>query len=199
MSLLPLTRINVVDSKDEQSENILIMGIDWNQIDDDKTSNVCYDLRLGEQYRDHRDNSAKQLEENGKISITSGTAMIVETLESISLPSTIFGSVYPKVSLSQKGLANLTSKVDPGYEGKLLITIFNLGKKTIELEYKKAFCSIVFQEVNPAASLYSKGGKNIEATVAQNKFRTTRDFINSHYGEIAIIISIIAIIVSAFK
>ena len=51
----------------------------------------------------------------------------------------MFGYIVPKVSLLQDGVSNTLSKVDPGYHAPLVVTVFNLGQKEIELHQGDPF------------------------------------------------------------
>jgi dCTP deaminase len=96
-------------------------------------SNVSYDLRVGGEYKDHREVGKKNLPTGSEISLLPGAAVIIETEEKVRLPRSMFGYIVPKVLLLQKGLSNTISKVDPGYDGHLLVTVFNLGKEIVPL------------------------------------------------------------------
>lgn len=68
---------------------VLIIGMATYQLAD-QSSNVSYnyDLRIGKEYKDHRDDGKHALPEDGEIVIPPGTAMIIETEEFLHLPRT---------------------------------------------------------------------------------------------------------------
>ena len=126
---------------------ILIRNIDRNQVDkakitEDKSSKVSYDLRVGNEYRDHRDLGKTDLPDGGMIHLPPGTAVIIETYEEVHFPRSRFGHIVPKVKLLMDGISNTSSKIDPGFDGKLLITVFNLGNKKITLKKHDKFCTL---------------------------------------------------------
>lgn len=125
-------------------EVIFINGFDRQQLLELNSSNASYDLRIGEEYRDHRDLGKTALSSNDKIVLQPGSAVIIETAESVQFPKSRFGQIVPKVSLLQNGLSNTSSKIDPGYNGKLLITVFNLGKKKIFLKKEISFAPSMY-------------------------------------------------------
>jgi dCTP deaminase len=145
MSIVPLTLGTTVATTREEydklggddGEAILIMEVDFAQIPGKnateketagvKSSNVTYDLRVGHEYRDHREKATHHVDTGKKIVLHPGAALIIQTLEWIRLPRGRFGIVSPKLGLLQRGVSNTFSKVDPGYDGPLLITVFNLG------------------------------------------------------------------------
>ncbi len=152
-----------------------------------RNSNVSYDLRIGSRYRDHRDDKGVDLLEGKKIEIAPGMAVIIQTEEWIHLPDGYFGQISPKVSLLQKGISNTHSKIDPGYNGRLLVTVFNLGKRKVFLERGEKFCSVFFSDVNSGALLYNKSGKEIASVHFKNRFRKTIDYFDVHAGSFSAI------------
>ena len=140
MSVIPFVvsgnQPTIVETREEfenggglEGNAIFVKNLDRTQIESTNSSNACYDLRVGSEYRDHRDSVKHDLLDNGFITLQPGAAVIIETTEEVQFPKTRFGHIVPKVGLLQKGLSNTSSKIDPGYEGKLLITVFNLGKR----------------------------------------------------------------------
>lgn len=172
MSVVPLltanhptlapTREDFVAAGGTDGNTLLILNMDTEQLLG-RSSNVSYDLRIGEEYKEHRDIQKHALLADRKLTIRPGEAVIIQTEEYVHLPRTLFALVVPKVGLLQKGLSNTMSKVDPGYEGHLLVTLFNLGRETVELKRRAAFCSLCVLRVDEGARLYEKPGKNIAA------------------------------------
>ncbi len=89
--------------------------------------------RIGSVYKDHRDGGRRDVADNGSITLLPGGAIIIETEEDLHVPQSMFGYIVPRVKWLQEGVSNTLSKVDPGYNGHLLVTLFNLGKKTATL------------------------------------------------------------------
>ena len=170
MSVVPLvtndgqtvaaTKEAFVNAGAENGTAILILSMDPKQLTG-KSSNVSYDLRIGEEYRDHRDPGKYHLPEKGQVTLHPGSALIIQTEEFVHLPRTLFALVVPKVGLLQLGLSNTMSKVDPGYHGHLLVTLFNLGQTTVTLDRGAPFCSLCVLQVAEGAILYGKLGKSI--------------------------------------
>jgi dCTP deaminase len=160
-------------------------------------SNVTYDLRVGDEYRDHRDAGKIYTGERG-IELFPNSAVIIQTLEHVHVPKCRFGYIVPKVSLLQQGVSNTSSKVDPGYEGPLLITVFNLGKTTVSLEYKQTFCTVVFHEVkDEGVRLYGKGAKRIIGNTRMGFLRRMLDAIERRSGLLALVVSLVVICIEA--
>lgn len=203
MSVIPLVRWGshptVVAEKDQfrpDRDSLFILNIDEHQLEGNK-SNVSYDLRVGRAYRDHRDpeNAVRTLPENddAEITLLPGGAVLVETLEQVWLPSSMFGYVVPKVSLLQDGVSNTLSKVDPGYSDHLVVTVFNLGKKEISLKRGQRFCALVIHDVGAGAIPYSGAGKRIEGGPATGAYPRFFDRIEARNGLIAIMLGLIGL------
>lgn len=174
MSVIPLTvegtYPTVVQNQehfDIEGRAVLITGLDIDQLNRSTESNVTYDLRVGRQYRDHREREIREIPDRGVITLPPGSAFVIQTEEAVHLPRTMYGIIAPKVSLLQLGLSTTFSKVDPGYPGPLLITLFNLGQTTVTLHRAEPFCGITFLTVEPGARLYQKGAKQLPATAAK--------------------------------
>ena len=162
----------------------LIVGIDGKQLSGTEgDSNASDDLRIGREYKNHRDQQKEELLAEGKITLLPGNAVIIETEETVCLPRSLFGYIVPKVSLLQKGISNTVSKVDPGYDGPLVVTLFNLGRKTVVLGRGDKFCSLVIHSVGDGALLYSKPAQRITGEVRRGQLRRVLDSITA-YGAI---------------
>jgi len=140
------------------NDAVLVRNLDSKQfITGYRASNCSYDLRIGRYYVDHRKEGQIDLsEDDPNIKLRPGGAVIIETEEYVEFPPSRFGQILPKVTLLKKGISNTTSKIDPGYKGNLLITVFNLGRQTVILKMGEPFCSMIVQDVNPPAIPYTK-------------------------------------------
>ena len=137
---------------------ILVINFDKTQFGEGET-NACYDVRVGARYRDHRKSDVFAVGE--AFTLAAGSAVIIETEEEFHFPQTRFGYVVPKVGLLQQGISNTMSKVDPGYRGRLLITIFNLGKKDIPIRRSQRICALVVHDVGEGIIPYDRPAKQL--------------------------------------
>jgi dCTP deaminase len=197
------TRRNVVHSDQAFQEaggleggTLLIKNLDPDQLSSiaaSQDSNTSYDLRVGQEYRDHRNSGKSELPEGGTIRLLPGAALIIETEESVHFPKSMFGHIVPKVSLLQKGVSNTCSKIDPGYSGHLLVTIFNLGKREVSLKRGERFCSVYVLEVQPGARPYSKDGKRISGVAKSQRLQGALDWLDAHTAMMVIIDSVVSL------
>ena len=167
---------------------ILVRGLEGQQLEAGQASNVSYDLRIGEQFRDHRSSAVKNIPEGGVIELRPGSAFVIQTEESIHLPIKMFGIIAPKVTLLERGLSSTFSKVDPGYDGHLLVTLFNLGKTTVFLNRGDRFCALTLFDVGPGARAYEKGPKQITAERAKQPRQKFLDWVETHKTAISLLV-----------
>jgi dCTP deaminase len=171
---------------------VLIRPLDAQQLAPESgNSNVSYDLRVGDQYRDHRERGAQRLSEGQKLRLLPGMAVIFETLEEVHLPLRMFGLVVPKVSLGQSGVTVTGSKVDPGYHGHLLITTFNLGKETITLKHGDVIGSLCLMRVEEGGRAYEKSAKHLSGAPSANFWRKLQYHLEAHTGAWMVVVSIL--------
>ena len=107
---------------------------------------------------------------------------MIETEEEVWLPHSMFGYIVPKVRLLQDGVSNTLSKVDPGYHAPLVVTVFNLGQKEVELHQGQSFCALVVHDVRPGVRPYTGPGKKIEGRATEGMFPGFLDRIESRPG-----------------
>ncbi len=144
---------------------LLIRNFDSTQLLPD-SPNLSYDLRVGSVYRDHRDGLRRELPENRSITLFPGGAVVIETEESLHMPAGLFGYIVPRVKWLQQGVSNTLSKVDSGYNGRLLVTLFNLGENTVPIDRMERFCSLVVHDVGEGVRLYEGNAKTIAGAEA---------------------------------
>jgi deoxycytidine triphosphate deaminase len=187
MSVVPLKLgESVVDTEDAfqaasgfEGNALLIFNLDKPQLSS-TSSNVSYDLRVGNEYRGHRDAEKTELTEGGELVLRPGNAVLIQSEEVVFLPRKLFGYVVPKVSLLQQGVTNTLSKIDPGYNGPLIVTLFNLGKVDLHLKRRDHFCSIVLHTVADGAALYNKPGKRITGNPREPWWPAVKNWIEAN-------------------
>jgi deoxycytidine triphosphate deaminase len=117
MSVVPLKLgESVVDSEDAfqaasgfEGNALLIFNVDKAQLSG-TSSNVSYDLRVGSEYKGHRDAEKTELTDDGVLVLHPGNAVLIQSEEVLFLPRKLFGYVVPKVTLLQKGVTILFRK-----------------------------------------------------------------------------------------
>lgn len=190
------------DAHGRQGNALLIRNFDNEQLKAD-APNLSYDLRVGAEYKDHRDGWKRDLLEgdqrNDHVDLLPGGAVIIETEEALHLPKGMFGYIVPRVEWLQKGISNTSAKVDAGYNGHLLVTLFNLGKKKQSLPRRERFCSLVVHGVgSDGVVLYDKDAKKISGVGHRRWWQKVRDGIETNRTtvELALIIATLAVVIA---
>jgi deoxycytidine triphosphate deaminase len=200
MAVIPLVLGQTVVTTEQAFENaggrqgraLLIRNFDVTQLRND-APNLSYDLRVGAEYKDHRDGWKRDTSDDEHITLIPGGALIIETEESVHLPGAMFGYLVPRVKWLQEGVSNTLSKVDAGYNGHLLVTLFNLGKKTAIVPRRERFCSLVIHSVGADANvfLYDKGAKRISGPPRSDSvWRRVRDIIEAHPATVMLVLAL---------
>ena len=103
MSVVPLTSggehptvVQTQTQVDLEGDAVLIQNLDVTQLAETNSSNASYDLRIGRQCRDHREENVRDIPESGVIKLRPGSALIIQTEESIHLPRRRNGTIARK-------------------------------------------------------------------------------------------------------
>lgn len=100
-----------------------------------------------------------ELEEGQYFELLPGEHVSVSSLETVKIPGDLMAVLYPRSSVSRRGLAvDLTGIVDAGYEGQLMIPIKNnTAHQVIRVYPGERFCQLVFQSlISPAEVITSR-------------------------------------------
>jgi dCTP deaminase len=80
---------------------------------------------------------------------------LVATAERIGLPADILGTIHLRSSLCREGLIGSFAVIDPGFRGKLTLSLFNSGESTVHIEKNEPFVQVVFHKTGkPSISPY---------------------------------------------
>lgn len=86
-----------------------------------------------------------ELEDKQFFDLLPNESVVASTLEEMAVPNDLMAVLYPRTTVTRKGLAvDHTGIVDAGYEGRLLIPITNKTAQVIRIYPGERFCSMVF-------------------------------------------------------
>jgi dCTP deaminase len=113
---------------------------------------ASYDLRLGHQYVKH--GTIETLtDEHPTLVVAPGDFLVLRTLEELNLPLNIIGHNGIMSPWAKRGLVSLFSpQIDPGFEGFLVVPIFNAGDSSISVNYKQKIFTVEFVKTTRDAS-----------------------------------------------
>lgn len=117
---------------------------------EERIKNGSYELSLGTQVfqTDSSPRTVKDLKENEKIEIKPGQFALLLTQEYLKIPEDKIAFISIKARIKFKGLINVSGfHVDPGFEGKLLFSVYNAGPSTIVLSQGTSYFPIWFSEL----------------------------------------------------
>jgi len=181
---------------------VLVREFDESQFGkDDKgreKPNASYDVRVGPKCRDHRRQNPRDVNDTNPINIPPRTAATIVAFEEVQFPVSVIGLIVPKESLLQKGLSNWPTKVDPGYNGPLHITVYNHGNKSVRLRYGDPFCALLLFNVNPAAYPRTQKGALLKGpNIGVSAERQVWTFVLGHWQWIVTTIIAVAALIKA--
>lgn len=127
-------------------------------------SGASYDLRLGKEVFVTPEKEPKQLRINQTLNIEPGQFAVLTTEEYLMMPDYLLGFITIRLTYKSKGLVNITGfHVDPGFEGKLVFSVFNAGPTTVTMRRCENVFSIFFAKIDPPTryklGLYQKQTK----------------------------------------
>ncbi|WP_301097955.1 dCTP deaminase [Otariodibacter sp.] len=136
----------------------------------DKINGATIDVRLGNSFRVFREHATPYIDLSGtreemtaqlesvmseEIIISEGEAFFLHpgelalatTLETVKLPANIVGWLDGRSSLARLGLmVHITAhRIDPGWEGKIVLEFFNAGKLPLALRPNMAIGALSFE------------------------------------------------------
>lgn len=143
----------------------------------DKINGATVDVRLGNSFRIFREHSTPYIDLSGpreevsaqlnkvmsdEIIISEGEAFFLHpgelalatTLESVTLPDNIVGWLDGRSSLARLGLmVHVTAhRIDPGWQGKIVLEFFNAGKLPLALRPNMAIGALSFEVLSGSAA-----------------------------------------------
>ena len=139
------------------SNTVITDGNGNNIYKEGRVEEAAYALSLGsEAYRtDNKDRKIEILDNKSRtVEINPGQFTLLMTDEYLRMPKDKLAFISIKAKQKLKGLINVSGfHVDPGFEGKLVFSVYNAGPSTITLETKKPYFLIWFADLNEEASV----------------------------------------------
>jgi len=136
------------DIKDELDKK---EGIVIDPFDDSCLTPVGYDLRVGEWAFSWKDKCGVEINQGRSIRIKPNDTMVIETHESVKLPKNIGATIHSRATKVCFGLSHISTTVDPGWSGKMLVSIHNHRDSAIRLRFKDSFCTVCFYRMQSSS------------------------------------------------
>jgi dCTP deaminase len=138
---------------------------------------ASYDMRIGSKLLISNNEAELDLSKKPSATLVPGVFALVTTLESVELPDTIAGHIGVKSYYTRKGLVMLTGlQIDPGFQGVLVIGLYNASPRSLTLEYAAPFCTVEFHKLaRPSQSPYKPGSEQKEGQIP----RADKDYLRT--------------------
>ncbi|MDP3724116.1 MAG: dCTP deaminase [bacterium] len=88
------------------------------------------------------------------LTLKPGDYVLVETLETLNTPTNLMPVWFARSTLQRNGLLLITTKIDPGYQGKLIAGLVNLGPVPVKIQMGARIANIVFHEIKGKTIAY---------------------------------------------
>ena len=109
---------------------------------------ASYDMRVGSKVLVSQNETEVDLASKGSVTLAPGVFALVTTHESIELPDDIAGHIGVKSYYTRKGMVMLTGlQIDPGFDGVLVVGLYNASPRGLTLEYLAPFCTVEFHKL----------------------------------------------------
>jgi len=132
------------DAQDEHGINELIKDKNFSK------SGASYELSLGEEVFVTPNKDPIKLRLGQTINIEPGHFAVLTTDEYLVMPDDLLGFITVRFSYKKKGLVNISGfHVDPGFEGKLLFSVYNAGPVTVSLRRGDKIFSLFLAIIDP--------------------------------------------------
>lgn len=82
-----------------------------------------------------------------------GETVLVFTKETVAVSKRIGGTFHSKVDRVSEGFSSISTTLDPGWIGPLLISITNMGKEKRKLKLGESFVTLIFDQLEGASDL----------------------------------------------
>lgn len=122
---------------------------------------ASYDLRLGDEvYITGQDYPETLSEKRPFVSIPRGQFALLMTKEYVTVPKDYLALISIRFGKKAQGLINVSGfHVDPGFEGKILFSVFNAGPTDVVLRYGEPTFMIFFYKLEKAVLKPYEGEK----------------------------------------
>lgn len=118
---------------------------------------ASYDFRIGKEGLSATGQAKIDIEERGLLLLGPGDFGVITSLETIEMPNNYTARIGIRSYYARQGLFAATGpQIDPGFRGRLFVTIMNLSPNPISLPYQEKFITVEFHRLNePVTKPYS--------------------------------------------
>lgn len=150
--------------KEMLGKEIVIEGFD-----EESLQPSSYDMRIGKRALVSHAETEIDVEKNRSVAIRPGEFALLTTYEKVKLASNVAGHIGVKSYYTRKGLVLLAGlQIDPGFEGHLVLGIYNVAPRQLVLDYLSPFCTVEFHKLaKPVERPYISKGEQLKGQIPQ--------------------------------
>jgi len=128
---------------------------------------ASYDLRVGKRMLVSGQVEEIDMEKKRSIALKAGQFALLTSLERIALARDVAAHIGMKSYYVRKGIVLLAGlQIDPGWDGYLVLGIYNASPRSITLDYQGSICTIDFYRLAaPASEGFQSGDEQREGMI----------------------------------
>src|SRR5437899_2497277 len=144
---------------DNQIREALDKGwLDIDPFNDDSLEPATYDLTIGKTCLLSTASDVIDLEEQQSATIQPFSVAFLQSNEVLTLDRKIVGRIGPKSAFLRQGIiASTGPQLDPGFKGRLFVTLINFMDRPMLIRYKQPFISVEFHALSREPSKTYEG------------------------------------------
>ena len=100
---------------------------------------------------------------------------LIVTAEHLEVPSDVLGTIYLKSSLCREALIGGFAVIDPGFRGKLTLSLFNTGESTVHIDKNEPLIQVVFHKTGEPSSNPYNGRYQDSSGLVESKRKTLKN------------------------
>ena len=128
---------------------------------------ASYDMRIGGRALRSGDDAETSLAAAQTLVLNAGQFALLTTHELLTVPADIAGHIGVRSYFTRKGLILLAGlQIDPGFEGALVLGVYNASPRRLSLDYLEPFCTVEFHRLAVAAvAPYRPGPEQLRGAI----------------------------------
>lgn len=127
-------------------------GLAISDFEDSRLKGASYDLLVGKRIMVSGEYREVELDKERATQLQPGDFAVVVTHERVKIPQDMVLNIGPKTYLTKKGVVlQAGMQVDPGFEGHLVLGLYNSSPRPFVVEYQGDLCSVQFFKLRKPA------------------------------------------------
>ena len=127
--------------------------ISMENFDEECLQPASYDMRVGDRALLGGSTVETPVAEKGGLVLEAGQFGLLTTFEKLRLAGDVAGHIAIKSYYARKGLVGLSGlQLDPGFNGVLVVGVYNAATRRLTLDHKAQFCTVEFHKLSRAVA-----------------------------------------------